>query len=538
MLNGVLRAGTVIYTALLLKQFVNETLAGHSGSIVLVTQLIIVSLLILSLRILERRLSEGVSQSYINRVRSSLLNRLFRASVRTVQGQPVGARAARLGGDLNSLKRWVSLGLVRLMVNGVMLMVVMSAIATQSISVAINLSGTMLILLGLSWVLGGPLRNSIKATRSSKIRLQSLLVERLAQLSSIRACGQESREKKRIQRLGRKLEKQMIYQGSLLGSLKGLSEATAIILMIVGLISIQFSHQLWSGGEVAALIGLIGFVVSPVRELARVHEYYRGAEVSLAKIEQQFSLPRIVVSRRRLRDELPVKGSLKFENVTLTPMIHGFSGEVKPGQKVSLVGHNGSGKSTLLQLASGLQSPQKGRVLMQGVRAVRLTALARSRHIGMAGPELGLIRGSLRKNLAYRHPDASDAELYELLKELHLSALLKKLPKGLDSSLSEFAANLSSGEKSRIILARAVLRQPDVLLLDEPEANLDHKGREVLTRLIKQYPGSILMVTHCPSLSDLCDLQWDLDQYKQHNNTVSKTARTPLTLVNKTKINE
>ncbi len=470
------------------------------------------ALALVLIRLQERRIAERISQRYVNRLRKQLLRRLMRASLRVVQARPVGAMSARLGGDLALLRRWISMGLSRLLVNGLLVAGLLVTTAWINWRLAAAVTVMLLLITTAVLLLGRALQRSVKLVRSTRIRMNATLVERISQLAGIRAMGQERREIKRVQRLGTRLEKQTVAQGGLLGTLRGIGDASGVLLIVAVLAAYTLSSNgaATSLADVVAMVSMALFLSGPIRELGRVQEYYRGAVVSLEKIEEYLHLPRIIPSTKRSVNTLPASGRVEFKNVVLEPALNGFSAVAEPGARIALLGANGSGKSTLIKLAAGLIKPERGQVRVHGVRATQLSSASRAETIGIVGQEYGLLRGSLGRNIRYRHARTDQEELDQVLEFCQLEKLLGSMRGGLNARVNERASNLSSGERGRITIARALLHSPSLLLLDEPEANLDSAGLDIINTLLESYPGTILMATHANSLARACDQIWPL----------------------------
>jgi ABC-type multidrug transport system fused ATPase/permease subunit len=191
--------------------------------------------------------------------------------------------------------------------------------------------------------------------------------------------------------------------------------------------------------------------------------------------------------------------------------IHQVSAAASAGSLVRIEGANGSGKSTLLRVLSGLTRPDSGRVVVDG-RDLSLCKLdSLRRQIGVVSPDLPLLRGTIRRNLTYRHPGASEAEVRELVAQLDLEGFLERCEQGLDSRVSEGGANLSAGQRQKIALGRALLGCPRILILDEPDVHLDAAGLRVLHSVIDSFAGTIFLVWHGADPPG-ADLVWTLRQ--------------------------
>ena len=521
-MNGLIKSALVIASYFLIK---SASAGIRSDSLVYSESVWILSLVAFSfiiLRVHERYTSEKMSQKYINRVRSVLLKRLMRASVRSVQTMSVGAMSSRLGGDLSAVKKWLSLGIARLISHGLLLSIISLLIININLYLGLVMLFSMALLVAVSMIIGKQLKTSIKSVRKNRIKIHSMLVERLSSIITIRAMGQELSEIKKINRNADKLKQSVSENGFWLGLLRGLGDASSLIL-----ICMVFAFQATGGhplnvDEMMALISIILFINSPIRELARVHEYYQGAEVSLKKLKEIFSIPRIVRGSSKTREVKENFGEVTLRNVKFSKVFKGLSLRAKAGEHVAITGKNGSGKSTLLHLITGLVKQESGTIKVNGVNPRLTNTSAKSAHIGFCGADTNLIKSTLFRNLTYRGVNYSKNEFNELLTFCQIDEISSQLPKGLNTIVKEGGRNFSSGEKCRISLFRAMLGRPEILILDEPENYLDNNGFEIVKKILRDYQGTVLIATHNKELISLCNKKWQLDRERQSNIKVMK----------------
>ncbi len=527
-LNGFGRALAVTGVFYSVRQAVRSLQQAQAPETSMLWVLLLMAGVLLGARLHERYTAEKMSQNYINRLRRRLLARLMRVSIRDVNSIPAGALAARLGGDLSALRRWLSLGVSRLIVNAILLLASIGIITSISLVAGLVTGLVIVLLAAVSLKVGEHLRTVLKAVRSTRIRLQSLLVERIGEMAMIRAMGQEKREIRKINKLGWRLKRQASTQGLFLGGLRGLGEAGGILLIISVFSVFRISGEMMTAADAAAIISLVMFMTGPVRELGRVQEYYRGATISLHKLSALFNMRRIARGASLYADSRPEPGVIEFRNVYCAPAIKNFSGRVAAGERVAVIGQNGSGKSTLLQLAIGLLKPDSGRVRLSGIDPRRLSPSDRSECIGITGSGFGLLRGSLDFNLAYRRPTTPGNELHVAASKFELQRLIEKIDEGRSGRIQQAARNISAGERARIGLVRATLGEPEVLILDEPESNLDADGLRLLHELLECWSGTVFLITHKQSLIKLCNKIWDLDaedNQSDHGNVTRLATR-------------
>jgi ATP-binding cassette, subfamily B, bacterial len=252
-------------------------------------------------------------------------------------------------------------------------------------------------------------------------------------------------------------------------------------------------------------------LTGPVRRMGLSYDYWERAQVSKRKIGD------FLRSRSQDLDEpglptLPIRhAAIEFHDVQVAGALQGFSGQVPGGHIVALVGPEGAGKSTLLQLVAGLHTPDDGQILIDDQPVEAHTLRSRLRRVGMVAPELPLMRGTLRRNLTYRRPSASDEEIRRVVALCHLDELIDRLPDGLDHWIVEGGRNLSAGQRQRLALARAMMGNPRILLLDEPTTNLDGHSRSVIRQAIARHLGTVLLVTHDPDEARMADEVWRIE---------------------------
>jgi ABC-type multidrug transport system fused ATPase/permease subunit len=178
---------------------------------------------------------------------------------------------------------------------------------------------------------------------------------------------------------------------------------------------------------------------------------------------------------------------------------------------VALVGPHGAGKSTLLALAARLLDPHAGKILFDGQDLAVHSLESVRRTVGMVSPDMPLLRGTIDKNIRYRWRDAPEAEVARVVALCGVDEILAELPEGARTHVTEGAGNLSVGQRQRLALARALLGNPAVLLLDEADANLDPHASAVLDRVLAEYSGTVLCVTHRPDRLAQADIIWYLE---------------------------
>jgi len=261
---------------------------------------------------------------------------------------------------------------------------------------------------------------------------------------------------------------------------------TSILFLMLYLI---FARQI-TVGQFFALWIYSFFIFGPLQELGSVINVYRETEASLANFQAILDAP------REPRPAEPVEVGeltrLAFENVSFshhsvaTPAVQHVSFEVSRGETVAFVGPSGAGKTTLVKLLVGLYPPGGGRILYDGQPHDRVDLERLREQIGFVTQDTQLFSGSIRENLLFVRPDATDAECLEVLERAACEGLLSRADHGLDTLIGEGGVKVSGGEKQRLSIARALLRRPHLMVFDEATSSLDSLTEEEVTRTIRE----------------------------------------------------
>ncbi|MES1228197.1 MAG: ABC transporter ATP-binding protein, partial [Armatimonadota bacterium] len=236
------------------------------------------------------------------------------------------------------------------------------------------------------------------------------------------------------------------------------------------------------------------FIFGPLQELGTVINTYRETEASLEPYQKILDLP--VEAQPVSPLALGELSSLAFEDVVFThqtaaaPALSGVSFDVGRGETVAFVGPSGSGKTTLVKLLVGLYTPKSGRILYNGKAGTDLDLDELRRQIGFVTQDTQLFSGSIRENLLFVNPGASDEECLEVLKKAACDSLLARADRGLDTVIGEGGVKVSGGEKQRLSIARALLRRPRLLVFDEATSSLDSLTEEEITETIREVASS------------------------------------------------
>jgi len=353
----------------------------------------------------------------------------------------------------------------------------------------------------LSSVLSRRIKTIQKVIVAETTALAGATTESLRNIELVKSLGLAQQEVGRLNRTTDKILKLELkkvrylrslsfIQGTLVNALR-----TSILFLMLYLI---YAQQI-SVGQFFSLFIYSFFIFGPLQELGNVINIYRETEVSLRNFQDILETPREPkpanpVSVEQLR-------TLAFDGVRFThktasaPALSDVSFEVARGQTIAFVGPSGSGKTTLVKLLVGLYRPQEGRILYDGHPADTVDLDQLREHIGFVTQDTQLFAGTIRENLLFVRPDATDTQCLEVLHKASCQSLLARADKGLDTVIGEGGVKVSGGEKQRLSIARALLRQPHLLVFDEATSSLDSITEEEISRTMRDVAGARDVIT-------------------------------------------
>lgn len=273
------------------------------------------------------------------------------------------------------------------------------------------------------------------------------------------------------------------------------------------------SGDLTTGSLVAASI-LASRMMAPMTQLTQVLSKWQQAKVATNSLNQIMERPvdnpesTKRIHRPVLHGDYEFQQSVfKYSTEDRTPSLQVKQLKVTTGQRIAILGRNGAGKSTLLQALSGLLEPQSGEVLLDGVRLAHIDPADVRRDVGLLSQNSRLFHGTIRENLLLGAPGATDQELLDAINISGAKEFVQKLPEGLDHLVLEGGVGLSGGQRQSLLLSRLIIRQPSIVLLDEPTASLDETTeKQFIKRLEVWLPGKTLIIaTHRLSILELVD---------------------------------
>lgn len=339
--------------------------------------------------------------------------------------------------------------------------------------------------------------------------------ESLSSLETIKSFNAQHRVQNQWEKstifISRNAARMRLLASSITNTASWMQQLASISVIAIGVYLI--SEQMISQGALIAAYLLSARALSPVSQAAGLLSQYHHSSTAMDSLESIMDRDTERYDDANTVSKARIDGHIQFNNVGFrypdvdTEVLSHVNLSIKAGEKVAILGRNGSGKSTLARLILGLYQPERGHVLIDNVDINQLNPNLVRRHIAYVPQEPGLLFGTLRDNILLASVTREDNDLVRVTNEMGLSSLVKEHPDGFNMQVGERGANLSGGQRQSVALARALVNDPSVLLLDEPTGMLDHASEAKIKAHLKQVTAdkTLLMVTHKMTMLELVD---------------------------------
>ena len=323
-------------------------------------------------------------------------------------------------------------------------------------------------------------------------KIYSRLNEVLAGIRTVKVFAMEETERARFleaQAEGNRIVRRGVTNDTRTGALRGLA-ATLARLAAISLGGWLILHGRITVGTLMAFLGYVTGLFGPVQGLTDTYQTMRKANVALELIFEIFDADEVVADRADAVDAGRFEGEIRFHDVSFSHgdgprVLHDFNMHVRPGETVALVGPSGSGKSTMTSLLLRLNKLDAGRITIDGTDIRDLTAHSLRRQIGFVSQEIHLFNDTVRANIAYGRPDATDRDVREAALAAHAHEFIATLPAEYDTVIGERGSRLSGGQRQRLAIARALLMDASILVLDEATSALDTVSEAIVQETLE-----------------------------------------------------
>ena len=380
--------------------------------------------------------------------------------------------------------------------------------------VLIPLAAVPLILI-YALVVQPAIRRAAQQAASGSAAKSATLVESLVGIETVKLLGAEGRQQheweQAVEHTSLWSIRSRLLSASVVNAAVFLQQMTTMGVVAYGVYLIA-EGKLSLGGLIAAVI-LTSRVLAPMAQVANLATHYHRASGAMKTITSILNLP---VERDPNKEYLvlpEIRGEVEFEKVTFSypgqasPALDNVSLRIRPGERVGVIGRTGSGKSTLGRLIAGLYQENSGFVRVDGIDVRQLDPTELRDNIGYVPQDVILFSTSMRENILFGQPRATDDELIRAAKLSDAFSIIRSHPAGFDMPIGERGASLSGGQRQSVAIARAVLHDPPILILDEPSNSMDNVSETRLKRKLEPFlrNKTLVLITHKPSMLDLVE---------------------------------
>jgi ABC-type multidrug transport system fused ATPase/permease subunit len=457
----------------------------------------------------QRSLSGRIGQRVTARMRNAVWVHLQEVPLDYTRRRGPGRLLVRFLSDAKAVQRLVSQGMVQLIQD---VLFVLGAIAVLLyLNLLVGLGVTLLLPLTalVFWRINPKVQKASRDTRYRRTLLSAHLNERLSGLAEVKIHGRQREEAKRASKLNSKVASRGARMAAAGGRLQGASAATVALVttLTLGLAAEEVAAGRLSAGYLVTSYALIGLLAPVVQRITTFNRTLQEAQISVERLVQTLAEERESPQEEELPEVEVSEGLVSVEGVSFsypdgTLALDDVSLRARRGELVALVGANGAGKSTLLELLPRFRQPTNGRIMIDGqdIAGVSLESL-RSK-IGFVTQDTPLFDGTITENVTYGvRGDASEASEEQIQQAARLAGvdeLVASLPDGWETKVREGRRMLSSGQRQRVVLARALAADPSIIVLDEVGSGLDIETQRTLSeelRVLAQHK-TVIFATH------------------------------------------
>jgi ATP-binding cassette subfamily C protein LapB len=401
-----------------------------------------------------------------------------------------------------------------------LLFLIFIAWISPTLALPILLGGALLLI--YAWTVQGRMHDLTETTYRAGAQRNAALIEGLVGIETIKAHALEGWMQRKWERtasfLAATSHHLRLLAATTTHGAQWLVGLTNVAMIVIGVYLIH-DHALSLGGLIAAYM-LSTRSLAPIAQVAGLMTQYHQASTAFHALREIMDKPRERPAGRQFVSRPQVRGGIEFKAVEFTypnqsvASLRGISLRIEAGEHVAILGRVGSGKSTLLKLILGLYQPTGGAILIDDADSRQLDPAELRRAMGYVQQDVTLFYATLRENIALGVSEASDSDILAAARAAGIDTWIGQHPEGLDQRIGERGESLSGGQRQGVAIARALVHDPAILLLDEPTGAMDHASEETIKQALRRLAAekTLLLVTHRTSLLDLAERVIVIDQ--------------------------
>jgi len=481
---------------------------------------IVVGLVIGVLDIIRTYLTIRVREGFIVSLRTSLYTHVLFVPIRFFRSKKTGSIISRISSDTAYLQGLVITQFPQITSSMFTLLFTIGAMIFISPYLTLVFLGVFPIMAVINYIISGKIRQLTYMELERLSEIFARMGEAIAGIETVKTHGAEQREAEEIATQVRDLGDTRIGN-SLISALADKSRALvagAAFLIILWMGGNQVLSGIMSLGDFVAFIAFLPIVSAALQSLLSFPLQMQGSIAAAGRIKDLFSiLKEYDPSDHSEKPKTAIRGEVIFENVFFSydqrrTILRNISLHVREGEVVGIIGETGVGKTTLIQLILRFYSPTKGRILLDGIDISKIRHDHIRTLISFISQDLFLFHDTIRNNIRYSIPHATDEEIIEAARAAQLHETIQTFPEGYDTIVGERGLQLSAGQRQRISLARAFLRNAPIMIMDEPSSSLDPETEfRLLSAFAEKSRGkTVIIITHRESILPVCDRVFQL----------------------------
>lgn len=484
--------------AILTGRIIDEGLIGQNWVTLvhLIIQALLVILLANIISIIENYLSTWIAQHISYDMRNGLYRHMQSLSHRFYTKSRQGELITRMTSDIDGVQRVIATTYTSILSNVIILVIALTAMfSMNAILTAAALLIIPLFILPTKRV-GRKRWNLTRKSQEFNDRINGILNETLSVSGQmlVKLFTNEQREYGKYEEANSEIIKLNIKEGMTgrwfrMGMSSFAAVGPILIYLVGGMLMMKYNQDL-SVGDITIMVALLTRMYQPINALLNIQVEVIRSMALFTRIFEYMDIPVEIQNKPNSLIPEEISGSIIFENVSFhydddKPILKNLNISVRQGQSLAIVGASGAGKSTFIQLLPRLYDAVEGRILLDGhdIKDIDLTFLRKS--VGMVTQESYLFNGTVRENLLYARENATDDELREACRLANLDEFIESLPLKYDTIVGNRGIKLSGGEKQRLSLARIILKNPCILILDEATSSLDSISESLIQEAIE-----------------------------------------------------
>jgi len=439
------------------------------------------------------------------RLRGELFAHLQRLSLAYHHDARSGEVLTKVAGDTNLLRDMFSEWSLTFGQHLITLVAMLAVMFLLNWKLALVVATTLPPLLVVIFLLNRRVKASVREQRKHEGRMASRLNEVLSSIALVQAFGrhgyEEDRFRREIEANYRSGMRNTRVTGAIVKAIAVVSAAGTALTVLLGAREVLAGRL--TPGELLVIVSYVTSLYKPVRDLGRLSTKFSRAAVSAQRVSDILDLEPDIADAPDALDLTRPAGEIVFEDVSFgyaaeRPVLEHLNLRIAAGERVALVGPSGAGKSTLVNLLLRLYEPTTGRILIDGIDIRRYTRDSLRREIGIVLQDNMLFAVSVRENIAYGRPDAPPEAIEAAARAARAHEFIVDLPEGYDTELGERAASLSGGQRQRLCLARALVKEPAILLMDEPTASVDAVSARLIHETVARvhHGRTLIVIAH------------------------------------------